>query len=58
VGDVAGKKLVMVDYESYSNIWSIDPSMTTLGAFVTELRERIGDHSSLVYAGKGYWINT
>ena len=54
VGDVSGK-LVMVDYESYPNVRSLDPSMATLRAFVTELRERIGDHPILVYAGQGYW---
>jgi hypothetical protein len=54
VGDVSGK-LVMVDYESYSNFPSLVPSMATLRAFVTELKERIGDHPILVYAGQGYW---
>jgi GH25 family lysozyme M1 (1,4-beta-N-acetylmuramidase) len=54
VGDVSGK-LVMVDYESYPNFPSLDPSMATLRAFVTELKERIGDHPILVYAGQGYW---
>ncbi|MGH3148790.1 MAG: glycoside hydrolase family 25 protein [Rubrobacter sp.] len=53
-GDVSDK-LVMVDYESYPNFPSLNPSMETLRAFVTELRERIGDHPILVYAGQGYW---
>jgi GH25 family lysozyme M1 (1,4-beta-N-acetylmuramidase) len=54
VGDVSGK-LVMVDYEAYPNFPELDPTMATLTAFVAELRERIGDHPILVYAGQGYW---
>jgi GH25 family lysozyme M1 (1,4-beta-N-acetylmuramidase) len=54
VGDVAGK-LVMVDYEAYPNFPELDPTMATLEAFVAELRNRIGDHPILVYAGQGYW---
>src|SRR5215212_5364286 len=54
VGDVSGK-LIMVDYEAYPNFPSLDPSMATLTEFVTELRNRIGDHPILVYAGQGYW---
>jgi GH25 family lysozyme M1 (1,4-beta-N-acetylmuramidase) len=54
VGDVSGK-LIMVDYESYPNIHSLDPSMTTLTDFVNELSARIDDHPILVYSGKGYW---
>src|SRR5918998_1456508 len=54
VGEVSGK-LVMVDYESYPHVPSLSPSKATLRAFVTELREHIGDHPVLVYAGQGYW---
>jgi GH25 family lysozyme M1 (1,4-beta-N-acetylmuramidase) len=54
VGDLLGK-LVRVNYESCPNIRSLDPSMVTLRAFFTELRERIGDHPILVYAGQGAW---
>ncbi|HEX6709759.1 MAG TPA: glycoside hydrolase family 25 protein [Rubrobacter sp.] len=54
VGDVSGK-LVMVDYEGYPHSPSLSPSEATLRAFVTELRQRIGNHPILVYAGQGYW---
>ena len=55
VGDMSGK-LVMVDYEAYPNPFQfLSPTMATLEAFVTELRNRIGDHPILVYAGQGYW---
>jgi GH25 family lysozyme M1 (1,4-beta-N-acetylmuramidase) len=54
VGDVSGK-LIMVDYEAYPNFPTLDPTMATLTAFVTELRDRIGDHPILVYSGQGYW---
>lgn len=54
VGDVAGK-LIMVDYEAYPNFPELDPTMGTLTEFVTELRNRIGGHPILVYAGQGYW---
>ncbi len=55
VGDVSGK-LIMVDYEAYPQPFqSLSPTMATLEAFVTELRNRIGDHPILVYAGQGYW---
>jgi len=53
-GDLSDK-LVMVDYESYPNFPSLNPSMETLEAFVTELRARIGDRPILIYAGQGYW---
>jgi hypothetical protein len=54
VGDVADK-LIMVDYEAYPNFPELDPTMATLTEFVTQLRNRIGDHPILVYAGQGYW---
>jgi GH25 family lysozyme M1 (1,4-beta-N-acetylmuramidase) len=54
VGDVSGM-LIMVDYEAYPNFPELDPSMATLTEFVTELRNRIGDHPILGYAGQGYW---
>src|SRR5215217_502351 len=56
VGDVSGL-LVMVDYEAYPEPFQfLSPTMATLEAFVTELRNRIiGDHPILVYAGQGYW---
>jgi lysozyme len=53
-GDLSGK-LVMVDYEGYPNFPSLSPTEATLRAFVTELKNRIGDHPILVYAGQGYW---
>lgn len=56
VGDVANK-LIMVDYEAYPNFPDLDPTMETLTKFVTELRNRIGDHPVLVYAGQGYWAS-
>lgn len=52
--ELAGK-LIMVDYEAYPNFPELDPTTATLTAFVTELRNRIGDHPILVYAGQGYW---
>jgi GH25 family lysozyme M1 (1,4-beta-N-acetylmuramidase) len=55
VGEVSGK-LIMVDYEAYPEPFQfLSPTMATLEAFVTELRNRIGDHPILVYAGQGYW---
>jgi GH25 family lysozyme M1 (1,4-beta-N-acetylmuramidase) len=55
VGDVSGM-LVMVDYEAYPEPFQfLSPTMATLEAFVTELRNRIGVHPILVYAGQGYW---
>ena len=54
VGDVSGK-LIMVDYEEYPSVPELSPTMATLTAFVTELRERMGDHPILIYAGQGYW---
>jgi GH25 family lysozyme M1 (1,4-beta-N-acetylmuramidase) len=55
VGDVRGK-IIMVDFEEYSAPHGyLTPGNATLGAFISELRSRIGSHPIVIYSSRGFW---
>jgi hypothetical protein len=55
VGDPNGKLIAAVDYELYGPRPGATPTPTHLGQYIHALREIIGNHPILLYAGRNFW---